>query len=42
MDIFLKKSRAGGLKMNWILELTGIGLVALAAWREQLETRLRR
>jgi hypothetical protein len=35
MDVFLKKSRAGGVKMNWILELTGIGLVALAAWRER-------
>jgi 4-amino-4-deoxy-L-arabinose transferase-like glycosyltransferase len=42
MDVFLKTSRMGGIKMNWVLELTGIGLVALAAWREQLEIRLRR
>ncbi|HEY1121608.1 MAG TPA: hypothetical protein VGE67_08400 [Haloferula sp.] len=35
MDVFLKTSRAGGVKMNWVLELTGIGLVALAAWRER-------
>jgi hypothetical protein len=36
MDVFLKESRAGGMKMNWILELTGIALVALAALRKQL------
>ena len=35
VDAFLKTSRAGGVKMNWVLELTGIGLVALAAWRER-------
>ena len=39
MDVFLKKSRAGGVKMNWVLELTGIGLVALAAWRERKPRR---
>ena len=41
VDEFLKTSRTGGVKMNWILELTGIGLVALAAWRER-KRRLRR
>jgi hypothetical protein len=41
MDVFLKKSRMGGVKMNWILELTGIGLVALAAWRERFKTKLK-
>ncbi|MCW1922820.1 hypothetical protein OKA05_09685 [Luteolibacter arcticus] len=35
VDEFLKTSRAGGLKMNWILELTGIALIAIAAWRER-------
>ena len=30
VDIFLR-SRVGGLKFNWILELGGIGLVGLAA-----------
>jgi hypothetical protein len=38
-DEFLKTSRAGGVKMNWVLELTGIGLVALAAWRERRVSR---
>ena len=41
MDVFLKKSRAGGVKMNWILELAGIGLVALAAWRERFKTKVK-
>lgn len=38
VDAFLKTSRAGGVKMNWVLELTGIGLVAFSAWRERLKT----
>ena len=38
----LKTSRIGGVKMNWVLELTGIGLVALAAWRERLKTSIKR
>lgn len=41
VDAFLKTSRAGGVKMNWIFELTGIGLVALAAWRERPKATLR-
>jgi len=31
IDLLLK-SRIAGVKMNWFLELTGIGLVWLAAW----------
>ena len=34
-DVFLKASFAG-LKMNWILELSGIFLIATAAFRERL------
>ena len=34
-DVFLKTSFAG-LKMNWILELSGIFLIAAAAFRERL------
>ena len=37
-DLFLK-ARVGGLKMNWVLELGGIALVALAALRERRTTR---
>jgi hypothetical protein len=33
-DLFLK-SRIAGVKMNWVLELGGIGLVAIAALRER-------
>ncbi len=35
VDVFLKSTSAGGLRMNWILELSGIALVALAAWRKR-------
>ncbi|RYD47622.1 MAG: hypothetical protein EOP83_27750 [Verrucomicrobiaceae bacterium] len=42
VDAFLKTSRAGGVKMNWVLELTGIGLVALAAWRERFKAKIKR
>lgn len=34
-DVFLKTSFVG-LKMNWILELSGIFLIAIAAFRERL------
>ena len=37
VDVFLKTSVAG-LRMNGILELTGIFLVGLAAWRERSRT----
>ena len=38
VDAILKTPRAGGLKLNWILELAGIALVALGALRERIRS----
>jgi hypothetical protein len=38
VDVFLKRGVAG-VRMNWLLELGGISLVIVAAWREWTATR---